>query len=237
MDCIYWMAVRSLAIVLKMLLCSTRLQNRNDCAVIVLACAADEIDVLGAADDDDDQQAEEVPTKVIREQVTLQIAVTAQLLDGFTGGSDRSSVCTIAAAIAPRALVLVGGSETQTAEMARESSKMLSKQQTRVLQPGEESVMSVIHGHSTSKQHWQYMQHLLQYRSISSAFCSTACIFLEAVQMQQNDCSVSRFSCSVQHFRQQLKALRGSGHPRRLEVTPVTPCAILKPSLVTTKLV
>lgn len=109
--------------------------------------------MLGAADDDDDQQVEEVPTKVIREQVTLQVAATAQLLDGFSGGSDRSSVCTFAAAIAPRALVLVGGSEAQTAEMARESSKMLSKQQTRVLQPGEQSAMFVIHGHSRCKQH------------------------------------------------------------------------------------
>lgn len=74
--------------------------------------------------------------QVVHEQVSLSFAATAQLLEGYSGGSDGRSLRTIVANLAPRALVLVGGSQTETQEMANACKRELRQQQTRVYTPG-----------------------------------------------------------------------------------------------------
>jgi predicted metal-dependent RNase len=72
----------------------------------------------------------------VHEQVSLSFAATAQLLEGYSGGSDGRSLRTIVANLAPRALVLIGGSQIETQEMASACKRELPQQQTRVYTPG-----------------------------------------------------------------------------------------------------
>lgn len=88
-----------------------------------------------AAAEEEDQDVEDVPTKVVHEQVSLSFAATAQLLEGYSGASDARSLRTIVANLAPRALVLIGGGMIETMEMANACKRELPPQQTRVYTP------------------------------------------------------------------------------------------------------
>jgi predicted metal-dependent RNase len=74
--------------------------------------------------------------QVVHEQVSIVFAATAQQLEGYSGASDGRSLRTIVANLAPRALVLIGGSPIETHEMANACKRELPQQQTRVYTPG-----------------------------------------------------------------------------------------------------
>lgn len=68
-------------------------------------------------------------------QVQLPFAASVSLLEGFAGLSDPASLATILGGIAPRTLLLLGGSAAATAQLAAACAGKLGKEATQILQP------------------------------------------------------------------------------------------------------
>jgi hypothetical protein len=72
-------------------------------------------------------------------QVQLPFAAAVSLLEGFAGLSDHASLATILAGISPRSLLLLGSGGSSIADMAAVCASKLNKEQTRVLESGEDA--------------------------------------------------------------------------------------------------
>jgi hypothetical protein len=61
---------------------------------------------------------------------------TVSAMEGFAGLSDPASLATIIGGIAPRSLLLLGGSRADAAHLAAACASKLGKEQTQIMQPG-----------------------------------------------------------------------------------------------------
>lgn len=73
--------------------------------------------------------------RVCELQVQLPFAASVSLLEGFAGLSDPASLATILGGIAPRTLLLLGGSAAASAQLAAACAGKLGKEATQILQP------------------------------------------------------------------------------------------------------
>lgn len=112
--------------------------------LLLLPCVT-EVDAGITAVEEDELEADETPSKIVSEHVTFTMQAAVSLVEDFSGCSDGRSLCNELSKVAPRALVLVGASERDTADMAAACRRELAPHQTKVFTPGGIEIGSMLY--------------------------------------------------------------------------------------------